>query len=480
MKTRAPVNLLKDMDINEISLVVAPMNPGADILFTKGKTDWRQAIVGDVAVGKARDTSHEARDKTGKWTSAAVGMIGGKQNSYRRQIAQAFTDKARAIAHGTVANTLSAVKTTRHTGTNPVIGGGVQFSFEHRLKETRGEYGSVVPGARVTSSVQIRPEHLGAHPTDTPNKAQRALHALHRVVGGVFSRPPLPPFGGGKVTSTLRAGLNAGDLARTASGLMSGAAVAPTSTDTLASGWGWRPPTLQGRLSNEIRGKAPPGSNRIDERNNHIPLANTHTAMTAGGWAHYTQYGHFIPTSSPDIQDHVEKVHAELDAKSPADRAEFKRQHTSTAEEHKGKEGGYFTHAGDYVPPVRADNPDAQFTIQRNIEAKYQNERSRKGSSVVPTPATQPQPGLRERLFGEKTPGGGRDQEYDTGTPEQRRAALSDFNQDRRKSLFPSRPGLFQTTYDEHIVKRLPPGPHRPSLRWDLATEPHFARRNNG
>jgi hypothetical protein len=477
MTTKSKLNMLKNMDINEISLVVAGMNPGADVIMTKGRpADWRAAITGDIEVGKAFNAK-EARDKAGKWTSAAIGAIGGKQGSYRRQVAQAFSNKARAIAHATVGHTISAVKSTRPSGANPVEGGGVQFSFEHKLADGRDIAGNTTPGVRVTSSVQVRPEHLGdVGEGKTPNKAQRALYTLHRSIK-TLNRPVVPAFGGSKKFSFMRAHVHGSDLARAATNMFSPGAQqpAPTSTSTEApsSGIGWKPPSIPATWVRDTQNLHPVGRGRrtdpSDPEAPAIPLQGPHTARTAGGWAYHTKEGHFIPAGRPDVQEHMEKVHQEMDRMPPNERAAFIRNRAGGAYVNVAEDKGYFTHGGHYIPPVGDQNNRTQLRLR--YEEKYKREDERK-STVDALHGREGGPAMK--LFGPQSPGGGRE-EYDTGTSEQRHAALHAAREDMtRKSLFPM-------TYPESLVKRLPPGPYYPSLFWHLGNgTPGFASRDAG
>lgn len=477
---RAKTNLLKDMKITEVSLVTAPMCPDADILFTKGKsTDWREVIKGDVVVGKAQhDTGAEPRDKRGRWTSAAIAAIGGQKGSYRRQVAQAFSDKAKAIAHATVGNTVSAVATTRPSGANPVRGGGVQFQFEHRLASSRDASGSVTGGARVTSSVQIRPEHLGAvGEGKEPNKAQRALHTLHRTVH-TFGREMVEPFGDGKKFSFLRASVHPGDLARTASSLFAGGggssggpAPAPTSTAAPSSGIGWKPSAIKPSWVQDAYQLKPVGHGRrtdlSDPEAPAIPLGGQHTARTAGGWAYHTREGHFIPAGRPDVQEHIERVHQDLARMPEEQRAGFIRNRTGGAYVNVSEDKGYFTHKGDYVPPVGDQGNRAQNRLK--YEQKYDKERERLASVANLHGGATQAPSPAHTLFGSHTPGGGRESEYDLGSPEQQQAAREAVRADMtRKSLFAAIP-------DDFPVTHLPPAPHQQTLKWNIDRGPSFA-----
>jgi hypothetical protein len=487
MATKSKINLLKDMNIDEISLVVAPMCPEADVIFTKGKpNDWRAALRGDVLVGKANvgpaggqaevdSWKHEARDPSGRWTAAAIAAIGGKQGSYRRQIAQAFADKARAISRATVGHTMSAIKSTRPTGANPVRGGGVQFSFEHRLMPGEGE----TQGAKVNTQLQFRPEHLGAAgPIGAlkPNKAQRALHSLHRSVAAL-NRPLVDPFVGPKQLFA-RATVHPSDAVKIAQAVLGGNSTAsPTSqglspTSDQIGGVERRSTNglpvwqhsgeYQPKWSSEIQSGIPKaGMPPKGKDGGALPFADA-SHETAGGRAYY-RAGHFVPNTRPDVQRGIEKVHDWI-AQNPGIAEETRRHLTrvSPAEAH-GRE--YFTPHGDYVPP-------GSDRFQRNIQDRYKMERDRIDTADADAELAR-RGGPRAALFGPQTPGGGR--EYDTGTAEQRAAARAAAARDMtRKSLFP-------TDYPEHLVKRLPSGPYRPALFWHLDSgTPNFTSREAG
>lgn len=491
-------NLLKDMKIEEISLVTAGMNQGANILFTKGKippVDWRAAITGDVQVGKAvmagaeaqkevDSWRHEARDPKGKWTTAAIAAIGGKQGSYRRQIAQGFADKARTIAHGTITHTLHAVKTTRATGANPITGGGVEFQFEHQLHPSEGQ----MEGSKVQTRVQIRPEHLGRTEADhagvilgrrmgrlpsNPNKAQRALHQLHRGVKAL-GRSEVPAFEGPK-SLLARATVHPATVARGIANAIgmggtgtSQAPVTPTSTDAAAGGYGWKPPMIPAQWVRDTQNLRPVGHGRKTDISDadapQIPLKG-HTARSAGGWPYYTADNHFIPGGRPDIQEHMEKVHQEL-ARMPADqRAGFVKNRAGGAYLNVTDDKGYFSHQGDYIPPVGEGPNRAQARLR--FEGRYEKERERMASGQgeptagVETPA--------HKLFGPESPGGGREYDTTTNADAAREAARQDM---MKKGRF------FQAAYPESMVRRFPTPAYEPTYRWQSAAEaPGFAPR---
>lgn len=491
MTTKPKVNMLKNMDINEISLVVAGMNQGADVILTKARqADWRAAINGDVEVGKAFD-AQEPRDKTGKWTSAEVGAIGGKQGSYRRQVAQAFAEKAKAIAHATVGHTISAIKTTRPTGLHAVHGGGVQFSFQHRLQPKEGEE----KGALVNSKVQIRPEHLGrtrdvadfAHviagknaPRSLPNKAQRALYSLHRVVHKLSGNEMVEPFAGPKALFA-RAEIDPSTAVKIASGVLgsgsSSSAPTPVSTAAPSSGLNWQPNFAPPDWVGEASAKRPIGYGRrtdpSDSESPLIPLSGGDAhARASGGHPYYTKEGHFIIGARPDIQEHLERAHQDL-ARIGTDKPGYIRNRTHSASEGITEDKGYFTHSGDYIPPTGrpADNGQ-RFNRRVQYETAYKRERERK-ATIQNLHGGEPPERAAAKLFGPQSPGGGLPQEYDLGSSEQRRAAADAARQDMtRKSLF---------SYPESMVKRLPPGPYHPALFWHLGNgTPGFASRDAG
>lgn len=474
---RAKTNLLKDMKITEISLVTAPMCPEADVLFTKSKpSDWRSAIQGDVVVDKARDVSQEARDKSGKWTTAAIAAIGGKQGSYRRQVAQVFADKARAIASGTVGHTVSAVTSTRHKGASPVNGGGVQFEFEHKLADTKDVNGATVPGARITSSVQIRPEHLGKHPTDKPNKAQRALHTLHRVLHS-FNRKPVEPFGGTKKFSFVRASVHPGDLGRSLFGQSGGGGsggpppVAPTSDQTGGtvrhSSGGlpvWMASAFAPKWANEITTSGPHEPAPKDKEGRLLPHSEANF-QSAGG-QHYYRQGKYVPAARPDVQRGIENVHDWL-ARNPGTAGDVKQRLQGNPQTAHGRE--FFNLHGEYVPP-------GDLASQSRIQGAYRTERDRVDTAEADAKLAResgraPQDTAAGRLFGpaarpatEAESGRG----YDLGSAEQQRAAREAFAEDR------TRKSLFEVPADFPIT-RLPPAPYVSSLKWNIDRGPSFA-----
>jgi len=449
---------LKDMKIDEISLVTAGMNQGANILFTKGKPDWRSVITGEVQVDKAFNAK-EARDKTGKWTSAAIGVIGGKQGSYRRQIAQTFADKARAIATGTVGHTVHAVKTTRPTGANPVEGGGVQFGFQHELHPVPGQE----RGTRVTTSVQIRPEHLGEM-TDPPSKAHRALATLHRTLR-TFNRQPVQAFGGTKKASFLRASVHPLDVARGISHVIgmggSSQPIAPTSDQT----GGFERRSLHGmpvwmaseafipKEAKAVLAAGPQQRAPMDKEGNSLPHAEA-TWQSAGGQRYY-RHGKFIPQMRPDKQRGVERVHDWL-AANPALAGEVKESLQRNPQTSNGRE--FFNMNGEYVPPG-----DQNF--QGGVQGMYRRERDRRQTEEADRNRGLPavaKPSAARTLFGS---------EYDTTTNagDAMRAAREDM---MKKGRF------FQTAYPESMVKRLPTPAYEPTYRWQSAGDaPGFAPR---
>jgi len=348
----------------------------------------------------------------------------------------------------------------------------VQFNFEHHLKEAEGQPAG--SGTRVHTKVQIRPEHLGPHPTETPNKAQKALHTLHRILH-TFKRPMEQPFGGKTALSYLRASVDPADIGNAAhrlfgsgtSGSGPGAPPAPTSDEAPSGGFGWRPHEMVPAWSNRVRGRAPSGTgikvNQHDVDSPHIPLKDNHTARTAGGWAHYTEYGNFIPTGSPDIQEHIERVHQELAQKSPEERANFIQSHRGNASANTSG-GGYFTQRGDYIPPVRALDNEQRAKHQRGWETRYGHEIGRRETQAAPAHSPLPFEPAKTSL----APVGSRQYEYDTGTPEQRAAAQRAAREDMRKSLFaPIRKSMFAVPKG-FPVTRVPTVPHVPTLKWNI------------
>ncbi|MFI5380730.1 MAG: hypothetical protein ACHRHE_15635 [Tepidisphaerales bacterium] len=473
MALRAKTNLLKDMKISEISLVTAPMCPEADVLFTKGKpADWRAIIKGDVQVEKA-DVAREPRDKQGRWTAAAIAAIGGKQGSYRRQVAQTFADKARSIASGTVAHTVSAVTSTRHKGANPVNGGGVQFAFEHKLADTKDVAGNTIPGARITSSVQIRPEHLGKHPSATPNKAQRALHTLHRVLHS-FNRSPVEPFGGSKKFSLVRASVHPGDLSRSLFGGSGGGSpppVAPTSDQvggTVRHSAGglpvWMASAMPPKWANELSVTGPHAPAPKDKEGRSLPHPEANF-QSAGG-QHYYRQGKYIPAARPDVQRGIEEVHNWL-ARNPGTAGDVKQRLQGNPNTSHGRE--FFNLHGEYVPP-------GDLATQSRIQGAYRTERDRVDTAEADRKLAReegraPADTAAGRLFGPQ----GRpateaesSQGYDLGSADQQRAAREAFTQDRtRKSLFYVPPD-FPVTW-------VPAVPHVPMLKWGTDRSPTFA-----
>jgi len=219
--------------------------------------------------------------------------------------------------------------------------------------------------------------------------------------------------------------------------------------------------------SNRVRGRAPSGTgikvNQHDVDSPHIPLKDNHTARTAGGWAHYTEYGNFIPTGSPDIQEHIERVHQELAQKSPEERANFIQSHRGNASANTSG-GGYFTQRGDYIPPVRALDNEQRAKHQRGWETRYGHEIGRRETQAAPAHSPLPFEPAKTSL----APVGSRQYEYDTGTPEQRAAAQRAAREDMRKSLFaPMRKSMFAVPKG-FPVTRVPTVPHVPTLKWNI------------
>lgn len=493
---KAKINLLKNMVFDEVSLVVAPMCPGADVLFTKGSPrDWRTAITGDVQVNKA-DVSQEPRDKKGRWTTAAINAIGGKQGSYRREMALAFRDKAKALAHAAVGHTVKGVLSTRFRGADPVMGGGVQFNFEHHLGEVEDEYGNKTR-PRITTKVQIRPEHLGAPRTIervvkpglteahyrlehkvVPNKAHLALRTLHRVLRSM-GREQQPALSGSKRLSFMRAEIKPEDLSRavnsavggggTSTSPPAGTKVTPMSTETggfeRRSTNGMPVWSATGPLAGwekDIFGAGNKPAQPKDKNGNLLPLPDA-THKEAASRPYYRN-GAFIPNARPSIQRGIETVHDWL-ARNPGIAAETKA-HLTRQGAHQSGGREYFTPHGDYIPPGEAP-------FQMGMQRKYTEERDRVDTALADERLAEKSP--REKLFGANSPGGGREAEYDLGTEDQRRAAASAFRMDQtRKSLFFVPP--------DFPITKLPPGFYTPVTRWSSLNDgsPSFASRDAG
>ncbi len=475
----AKANYLKNMKIVEVSLVRAPASPGADVLFTKsaaGKLDWRSAITGTVVIKAGPDD--EARDAKGRWTARAIASIGGKQGSYRRQIAQAFSDKAKALAEGTVGQTVHMVAHTRPVGASPVEGGGVEFAFEHGLKPIGGQ----TEGGKIHTKVQIRPEHLISRRKDAPdfmttigayvpvegmedkekdNKAQRSLKTLHRVLR-TLNRPLVPAFGGNKKTSWIRGNVDPGSLTQAASGLFNRGAtgpVAPTSdqgpggTERNSTGGlpVWMSHAIPPSWATNIQGR-PANPTPRDKDGGYLPHPDA-THETAGG-ASYYRAGRFVPATRPDIQRGIEKVHDFLAANPGTARETIQHLTRVKAEDAAGRE--HFTPHGDYVPPGNVD-------FQNRMRSRYRAERDRIDTATADENLHRQSPAAK--LFGS---------EYDTGTPEQQRAALTAVRQDYRKG------SLFDVPAD-FPVTRIPTVPHVSVLKWDMPGQaPNFAPRGAG
>jgi hypothetical protein len=511
---------LKDMKIHEVSLVMSPACPDADILFTKGKPDWRALAVHEAIVKSGPED--EPRDEKGRWTRIKENLV-----PRVKDIARSLSNRAKTAAEVTLGNTSSLVRTTRPRGAYPVEGGGVQFDFQH----------DVASGDRFNTSVQIRPEHVQSKTnsafarmgiTAKKNPAHFALNALHRALIARGS-PIKAAFVDGKIrgetTKTpyaqaaeadaraafirtdadrksrdIREGRNTFGLPQQQQSLpwVSSPNVAPTSTDVNRSGgFGWQPTEIPPNWMGAAGGLRPVGYGRKTDISDadapHIPLPGHHTARSSGGWAFHTRNGDFIPSSHPDIQEHMEAVHNELRAMSQEQRANFITHRVASASSSNGK--GYFTQNGDYIPPVRGHKP---YERQREIETRYARERDRAatvarlhGDEGTPVPGGirpdgRPAGYKQAKLFPPGTQEAhNRDpiapaprHEYDLGPDYDLGSggnAFDAFRQDyTRKSLFPSSAGLPAT----HLF---PTAPYTPSLRWDIGNgTPGFASRQTG
>lgn len=418
------VNNLKDMVIKEISLVTDPASPGAVVLFTKRRGGAEVQLWKDGPEG-------EARDARGRWTRAAVAAVGSVKGAVR-QMAQAFSDRAKAAAHATLGHAVSAVKTTRPRGAYPVAGGGVQFDFEHTLAND----------AKYHTSVQIRPEHLrsaapraygglpGYITEGTDNLSQAAMAAseaaaqsasrehshgvAYRALGRVEQL--LRNAGHQEQPAFNRSAYAAGQTKPGGRGFSSffraqrvqGAPPAPSAAPSapiypgqsygqqqaartlampaLSTEAGWLSergplgiPVIRPTAMNpggrppawvaEAQQVNPTGKGAKTENGHLVPLAEA-TARTAGSWPYYRN-GIFVPGGSPHLQEHIEAVHDWIgrgSAQEVDEKTALARRMAATPTTSNGK--GYFTGEGHYIPP---GNPESQGRFER----RYNNEADR-------------------------------------------------------------------------------------------------------
>lgn len=399
------VNYLKEMKINEISLVTDPACPDANVLFTKHRKGGA-----DVLFGK-RDVSNEPRDDRGRWSRMA--------NSAKEQM-KSVAAYAQRVAHHVIRHSGrvgSAIVSTKPNGARPISGGGVQFEFLHRLSD----------GGRYHSSVQVRPEHLKAlagtrrtvdqngHTVheDVPHFLQNALSRTetilrHTGVGEVsrFGQSPAgPEFGYRSLFRVQQAPASQADreeaehrqkvqsvrdqLRRT-NELRAAAGQAPVSSlFDYRPGSGAPAPAVNSAATREhndyesnrkqgpfgiplyrhppdagepswsrqARGRAPSGSE---------PLANSNF-RDAGGKAHYYR-GNLIPNARPDIQAGIAEVHDWLAAQG-TDVAARVKDKMREGNVHLGS--AFFTHRGDFVPM-------GDTVFQNQIKEKYRAAREGK------------------------------------------------------------------------------------------------------
>lgn len=352
------VHLLKDMKIQEVSLVPAGMNQHADVILTKGRLQ------------KAFDPK-EPRDERGRWTSWGTGDLVRGSKGAARQLVRALSDRAKAIGETVVGRTVSAVRTTKPTGAYPVRGGGVQFDFEHTLNGATG--------AKYLSSVQIRPEHV-AGDTRTHRNLQRGLGLTHDILTR-SNRQLQNPFSS---TGTRFNWFNGryqgpgGSLFGGGSGSGPSSPLAPVSTDQNAPGGIERrgPHGFPIWVANDtpapwvgrVRSAAPPGAE---------PLANS-SYRTAGGKAHFYN-GHFVPNGRPDFQMAIAAAHDWLDA-NPGLGSAVRNSMRDT-----GDGRAYFTASGDYVPT-------APRGVQTNFVNQYEARRTSKSALFPAAPVSAEAP----------------------------------------------------------------------------------------
>ncbi len=366
------LNMLKNMKIDEISLVTAPACPDADVIFTK------QAEI-DEALEK--DVSDEPRDDRGRWTTwGAKDLVQGSKGA-ARGLVRALSDRAKAIGETVVGRTVSAVRTTRPNGAYPVKGGGVQFDFEHTLNR--------VTGSKYHSSVQIRPEHV-AGDSGTHRALQRGLAVTEKILR-TSNRAEKEPFSSSKRFSFLSGkyengqastGLFGGAFSGGSSSTPSASSI-PLSTETggvnrtTQSGMPiYEHFSTEPRWSSQIRGRIPSGQ---------PPFADS-SFERAGGKAYYHN-GRFVPQQRPDIQRGIQEVNSWL-AANPHKVSEAMNGPRSSGTAN-GKH--FFTPEGDYVPPGNRLHQDM-------IVAAYRDERSRVAANSGPsavkrlftTPAGEP------------------------------------------------------------------------------------------
>ena len=405
-----PRNQLTKMKINEISLVTSPASEGADVLFTK-----------------ATDVSSEPRDERGRWTTSVSNLAG-----IAREHAKAISAHAQAIGTKVLARSGmagSAIVSTRPTGARPIRGGGVQFDFQHTL----------AAGNRWNTSVQIRPEHLGALATGGWHapKVETRLHRVAQRLGapvrvlqrgltvveqmlrasgygevpqfGQYPRPPEKGFLGlfrrsqdaqteeekkeiehkANVVATQEAFRRQNEL-RSAAGLSPLSALQDTRSTTPAtrpfssnsdipSGMGWRTNSRFG----------------FPEYHGATWSAPSNISSDPGGKDEIYN-GHFIPSARKDVQEGIKRFH-DWAALNPRKAAEAK---VSLTKENAPTGGAFFTGQGDYVPPHT-------LARQNTFEQQYATARANKPAARLFPPGT-----TEETVRAQRDPGAELDEQF--------------------------------------------------------------------
>jgi hypothetical protein len=399
--TKRRVNYLSKMKIGEVSLVMNPASPGADVLFTK-----------------ARDVSDEPRDDHGRWTRLKEGVKGLSEHA-----ANLARTTIRQAKIGT-----GIVTSTRPRGAHPIRGGGVQFGFSHTLSD----------GTIYHSTVQVRPEHLekltpkgnatreavGLKPTQ--HILQRALARTENLLRGAghgevgkFGEAPVHPEGGFRglfryqaqpkteaqlteekhqaAVQAVKDELRRLNDIRAASGLRTATNIFEArNTSGLNSGSGGGGPPRSPDPANTITPTV--GSGYGHSTNSVFGFPTYHAPDTpppnlpAGGQS--TVYrGVYIPAARGDVMEGM-KRYIDWAAQHP----ERARQAQTTLRQEKPTNGNeFFTPEGDFVP---------RHTVQRQqgFMRQYAEHRGTAEKSSVSGPA---------RLFLDE--GGGQLKETDLG-----------------------------------------------------------------
>lgn len=441
-------SILKDMRIEEVSLVFNPASPGADILFTKHRDIVRKF------------DPNQPRDDHGRWVDIgreAVRGAGRRLNQEAKSLAVAAIEHSRSIGSAAyhraregggrgAAHIVSAIVSTRPTDVVPVRGGGVQFNFKHTLADK----------SVVNSSVQIRPEHLGAEkPVEgqgfsmtgetQENPTRQGLAVFHRFLLRNPDKKEVEPFYGKTFSYTrtepqkvadkahdaevdrlrrekreidekaaARQGIPYDEYRRRLTGNTSGsggggggngqqsneAGVTSRGSDQFPL---YEPPANEQSLPNWVRRQTRANQAR-DSQHFNAEVPRRDSTYNDANWRSYMLGEDLVPSARPDLQAYAHKVYewarSARDRQRTAEEAYDKSPNTSSPETSRGK--GYF------MRPIEIDGrtilrfvPPGTVDFQRGIEGQYQRfqkreealslERSRAAANGQPAPQSASQ-----------------------------------------------------------------------------------------